>query len=102
MSKHTPGPWVYERKFYCDGDQDHEHYEIRQAEHRNGALAQVVSGNYEPLGANACLIAAAPDLLAALRDAHAICFALQALVKDPPILSALTRMETAIAKAEGR
>jgi hypothetical protein len=56
MSKHTPGPWIW-----CSGEaNEHDCYVI--AEDENDVLA---TGLSEP---DARLIAAAPDLLAALKE----------------------------------
>ena len=53
--KHTPGPWTYEE----------EAYHMEQVFGPKGLIAQVVGDSAETC-ANAILIAAAPDLLAAL------------------------------------
>lgn len=66
MSKHTPGPWRHViAKLPVDGAFD---YAIRDAD---GELIAEVFGrtsttNYPPAEANARLMAAAPELLAAL------------------------------------
>ncbi|MDT4853095.1 hypothetical protein FQZ97_873490 [compost metagenome] len=62
MSRHTPGPWRYQ------GPDDFMDFNILH----NGdslAVAAVVSNmrNLEEIAANARLVAAAPDLLAALQ-----------------------------------
>jgi hypothetical protein len=61
MSSHTPGPWVYDSGvFYaqCQLDKNNQTYEY--------PIAETLSGRPEDEEANARLIAAAPDLLAAL------------------------------------
>jgi hypothetical protein len=65
-SKHTPGPWESIRQFSINGDQDHLSYDIRPASWNAGRLAVVTEGNAEP-EPNARLIAAAPELLEALK-----------------------------------
>lgn len=74
--QHTPGPWTYE------GDHTHRQYNIRMLGHLIGVrdeakhictvnnLPPHVLANRDPVTAeaNARLIAAAPDLLAALGD----------------------------------
>lgn len=78
--QHTPGPWTYE------GDHTHRQYNIRMLGHLIGVkdeakhictvnnLPPHVLANRDPVTAeaNARLIAAAPDLLAALKliDSH--------------------------------
>jgi hypothetical protein len=91
-AKHTPGPWAW----VYDGSSD---YSIGEAE---DPQAKAVAGvyawgrDYDTAEANCALIAAAPDLLAALKElvAHSSCRA-----GDVPMWQAA---EAAIAKAEGR
>jgi len=101
MSRHTPGPWdasgqggeftIWRR--YRDGEGRRVHRPVAQA-------LDVAGMSFEERAANAGLIAAAPDLLAALR----------ALVDlddgdKPslwPISAELEAGRVAIAKAEGR
>lgn len=71
MSKHTPGPWKL-LKF-----DDDEHYTVTNQEGTHGfhrEIAKVSFGYSEPAEteqhANAALIAAAPDLFAALLEAR--------------------------------
>lgn len=91
MSKHTPGPWVHIPASYPN----HEH----QINNDNGSLVASVPDSRLNAAANAQLIAAAPELLDALR--HAV----QMLGNQ---YSAESRekgwkaIEKAIAKAEGR
>jgi len=68
IGQHTPGPWTYE------GDHTHRQYNIRMLGHVIGGhictvnnLPTDVLANRDPgiAEANAALIAAAPDLLAA-------------------------------------
>lgn len=89
MSKHTPGPW------------EHEVHELSE-----GFSAIVYGSNGQRIGtdhlseANARLIAAAPDLLAALRDMVG-----QHDLNPERLLSAMHLWDAAraaIAKAEGR
>ena len=70
--KHTPGPWEFVPKLTAS--ENHRGYFIRaEKATRNGkwALAEVQPGDEDgKIGkANATLIAAAPDMLAALRQA---------------------------------
>jgi hypothetical protein len=68
MSKHTPGPWTA---------QSNGHYGFI-IEHEGSSIAAVwgqkINMNATPLpaSANACLIAAAPDLLEALKGVIAV------------------------------
>jgi hypothetical protein len=60
--KHTPGPWGFE-------DKDNLHM-VTAGKDRKGRFVYVCDPSYSPRGAeraNAKLIAAAPELLAALR-----------------------------------
>lgn len=60
-SGHTPGPW------YCDPSDTKRDFPARQMVFGGGHLIAEVAGNGNgDSGANARLIAAAPDLLAAL------------------------------------
>ncbi len=65
-AKHTPGPWSFgpavpgaKRCFYISGNHDANNREVDIG---------TVQGGYYSCEANARLIAAAPDLLAALKD----------------------------------
>ncbi len=59
MTQHTPGPWV------ATG---FEGIVVNDSKDRTLALAPGSSTNLEEMKANARLIAAAPDMLAALQD----------------------------------
>ncbi len=61
MSAHTPGPWVNDNGLVYGTGMGGASFDIFDASEWNGAL--------EEAHANAALIAAAPDLLAALQDA---------------------------------
>jgi len=80
---HTPGPWV----FFIDGFGDHS---IESAQDSNGNRLPVAM-TFRRNNADARLIAAAPDLLAALR----------ALVHPMASDEDLDAARAAIAKAEG-
>lgn len=63
MSKHTPGPWAW-----------NEHHQLVSLQKKidrdgyiddDGLIVETDSGHYPPFGADACLIAAAPELLEA-------------------------------------
>lgn len=61
--KHTPGPWKF-----TDGTITYTQFNIETEEyHHNGFIGEIGGGNQrnEEIKANAKLIAAAPDLLAA-------------------------------------
>jgi hypothetical protein len=93
-ANHTPGPWIVARYDYDRG--------VAAIETKERGVDLPDQGNWVAdvcaVGAddaNARLIAAAPDLLAALK----------AIQDDPCVamdLRLLTQMESAIAKAEGR
>ena len=85
---HTPGPWFVREP---DGD---EHTEV-YAE-KTGAVCY-------PEHDDAYLIAAAPEMLAACREAlSAITYLLSNDDDDPNYEDTLTTLAAAIAKAEGR
>ena len=94
---HTPGPWTYRRaKYPVDGS-----YDYAIAAKVGGqefciiaeAFGRVADAVWPDAEANARLIAAAPDLLAALKDVVA--------VADRKT-DEFDRARAAIAKAEGR
>jgi phosphoribosylcarboxyaminoimidazole (NCAIR) mutase len=83
MSKHTPGPW-------------YQHRETVQAP--NGTLVATLANANGTCNANAALIAAAPELLAALEALNlAVCKAGYGNTGMPE----LTQAWAAIAKATG-
>jgi hypothetical protein len=99
--RHTDGPW-----WACPPDEDSENWEIEDG---YGHTATVY-GDDEPAAANARLMAAAPDMLAALKmwmelettcDGRRICYC------DDPEVSQHGKCyacvaDAAISKAEGR
>ena len=102
QANHTPGPW------YADKLQDRNAYNIFAPGHCT-ALVTIEPGKYDgasPLcqnvHADAALIAAAPDLLAALRDARVM---IHAMTSDAPVSAPwnalLPRVDAAIARATG-
>ncbi len=104
-ASHTPGPWrVFEAK-----DRHGRTIIVREGIYEVALACPTASSpasgaRYLERDANACLIAAAPDLLAAVKAARA---ELDALGKGtrPPIMDPMALMrlyEAAIAKAEGR
>jgi hypothetical protein len=105
MSKHTPGPWAYALEY---GPNITEPPRITTVAHCAnyviGLPSDYPGGNYrdgDPSGdeeADARLIAAAPDLLEALRGA-VLLFACHA--KDCTTMNWLDRAEAALTKAGG-
>ena len=87
MSKHTPAPWNVT---------GFERIVVNDSLGRTLALAPGSSNDLDEMKANAALIAAAPDMLAALQD-------ILDLWDDPnmPMGDLLARVRAAIAKAEG-
>lgn len=100
--KHTPGPWRYERAINPDGShtRDGEHWISSAA----GCIDIAITAKdyrVEAQEANARLIAAAPELLAALEDLLS-----SAYVNDYgdwalPSGFGMDRVHAAIAKARG-
>ena len=95
MNTHTPAPW---REVSWLGEPAIVHDRTRE-----GEFDVVVLGKFNP--ANARLITAAPDLLAALKavaheiERRAICINMQA---NDPMAVAFRAARAAIAKAEGQ
>ena len=95
---HTPGPWIASPK---RNELDLLEYSIDyNNENGSGHVATVDASRGERLEANARLIAAAPEMLEALRIALS---ALSDLVANyPSEAETYNRVESAIAKADGR
>jgi hypothetical protein len=101
MATHTPGPWA------ADDDLPEIYSTVDQ--HSRGYLA-VVRGNdsrnkplpADEVRANARLIAAAPELLAALKEVAEGCESRLRKGKDAGDLNTLRLCRAAITKAEGR
>ena len=91
MSKHTPGPWLSNP---CGLSGDFGIYPDTEPEFKIATLGY--SGDSSETQANARLIAAAPDLLQALKDVLGI---VRSVHEVPPTRA--TAAEAAIAKAEG-
>ena len=94
MSKHTPGPWkanfaISQAAYIFGGD-------------RNFARVYNEWQDEANQEANARLIAAAPDLLAALKEAELVLAEkLRRLGADPNVSPTTHRIRAAIAKATG-
>ena len=97
MSKHTPGPWS---KINICGGNEQDEFIIKKDQ---SVLANILVGmrEHDENAANAALIAAAPDLLEALKRLLA-CPALNEEAVEPETLYAVKQAGAAIAKAEGR
>lgn len=91
---HTPGPWKAE-KIRSTGLKGKAHHTYRIRSEHNTAYTALLGQNQE---ANAALIAAAPDLLAALQEAS------RALTELDPLGDHhhTVLLDNALAKAEGR
>jgi hypothetical protein len=85
-TKHTPGPWVI-------GKRDHD---VVMVDTASGTAICDVYGESDDRPANARLIAAAPDLLAALEDIARGDYSDPLCMKTPE-----QRAREAIAKAKG-
>ncbi len=96
MSTHTPGPW---KVFWAEGKR-HMFIGIgaMDGEGVTDPHFNLWGGTEEQAAANARLIAAAPDLLAACRWAES---ALAPFSKDPAEKSGIALLRAAIAKATG-
>ena len=91
---HTPGPWVVEPDIMGDFTIHPEGRKLAIAAVVNGAINNI-TGHGSEHGANANLIAAAPDLLADLE------FAVK-LLRPFGGTAQIQRMEATIAKARGQ
>ena len=65
-AQHTPGPWVYRRSF--DSSARRDIWTAADATGHRELVATIPDADGDHINADARLIAAAPDLLAALRD----------------------------------
>lgn len=75
MAEHTPGPWTYKKQDIGDEVACVVPTEVIGADgfkvvSSEGGLAPDTTWSKELIYANACLIAAAPELLSALKEAH--------------------------------
>lgn len=100
MSKHTPGPWVFSSLIVRAAGNGYEvarvhcNFKIRGKEGRE---------EYEYAQGNAHLIATAPEMLEALKEAALQIEYLHGKFKETGSGNAtLARVQDAIAKAEGR
>ena len=100
-ARHTPGPWrvVPGKEFQVE--RATAAYD-RQIAHVYGPDADSVEQGIKAAAANAYLIAAAPDMLAALRQAGVALAAIRGEQFRAPQMSALDAVRAAIAKAEAR
>lgn len=96
-NQHTPGPWTVRRMF------QHETFQDFRIEGKDRERVLVLRGGMAPCEADARLIAAAPDLLAAvydlleMRDAHLN----NRVVPGKPELEVVAQSRAAYAKARG-
>ena len=95
MSAHTPAPWA------VDGTLNSGDLDVISADGRIAMIddSRATGWNEPTIKANARLIAAAPDLLAALQMVEAIWSRDQTANIDPE--SPVAKVRTAIAKATG-
>ena len=110
-AKHTPAPWIFREELGTVNATDKEHSKdgIARIEVCDPSEGQTWNGGLLPIDereANARLIAAAPELLAALIDARSIIEVLKRtlplsdLIEIAP-LSQIDAIDAAIAKANG-
>lgn len=98
MEKHTPGPWTVEVAGRIKSDP--EYLEIRALDQPVGMRQRIAQTRGANMEANARLIAAAPDLLAACIDAEEYLRGIKNPTDEQRSLAA--KIYSAIAKAEGR
>ena len=100
-AKHTPGPWTAEERderilIWSDGSHD---YLAALSLDADGADEEVADAYADERQANARLIAAAPDLLAACEAALRVCNLSGTGERDRR--AAIAKLEAAVAKARG-
>lgn len=101
MPDFTPGPWTITKEYAC-------HENIGIAEGKQVAQTYCdqahtgLRGEVEERKANARLIAAAPDLLEALKAARGWWLSLGIQDADDDLIAAVGLMDAALAKAEGK
>lgn len=95
-AKHTPGPWKLEIIHLSTGRNRH----VRASSPSRGVAEVWGPDEDKESDANARLIAAAPELLEALRDIRANCSCCETQPNEP--CANCLRCEAAIAKAEGK
>jgi hypothetical protein len=101
MSKHTPGPWdVVEWGSRWGVEATIEGYSV-VVFGTDDDDAGVNGRDDDEMRANTRLIAAAPELLAALRDLQNIASGVPAIERNPRFAEARRAALAAIAKAEG-
>ena len=100
-TKHTPGPWAATAKICDVGGRDFQVVEIREAGDFRGGICHLQSAEHiggidaAETRANGALIAAAPELLEALKW-------LRTCEERGDLEEAIAAADAAIAKAEGR
>jgi hypothetical protein len=96
-TQHTPGPWRV-------GDAAHTIFGPKQSDGSLAVTIASVAGNarMEDYRANARLIAAAPDLLAALKDITAKLASYEKFPDGSGNTATFDKARAAIAKAEGK
>lgn len=97
MSKHTPGPWIVPEDQWDDDSPEILKNYIRVG-YGDSGLSDIayVPATHAREGANARLIAAAPDLLEALQSSNRV---LSSLPVTGDIVMAICANDAAIAKA---
>ena len=100
-TKHTPGPWrIIRGSEYTDDVEDTAILSIEAANGRN--VYYTDSGFFVPCEADATLIAAAPDLLAACEEAETAIYRLNGSDDLPGWISGVVvNLRAAIEKARG-
>lgn len=98
---HTPGPWTVTWDEFGGYDCMTPAFRVRDENDRAVVTLDCGRTADPVIEANARLIAAAPDLLVALRD---LCDAIpdETITADPPLGCWVEAARAAIAKAEGR
>ncbi len=101
MSDHTPGPWIPRPSAH---QREYSHWietATRETGQIHGTIAAVLNAGHPETEANACLIAAAPDLLAAAKRAL---LAFELMFPSRPVSDhePMRMLDAAIAKAEGK
>lgn len=100
VNEHTPGPWALKIDPAADAH-------VTTSDHWHDRIAVVFNDSRRDFKANARLIAAAPELLAALRAAEStlmlVAMGTNEIARlEESVLACAARIRAAIAKADGR
>lgn len=100
MSKYTPGPWIFEPAPYEADRREIKAVSVEGGRRSEALVAEIPKYNTK-WEANVRLIAAAPEMLEALKDAHALILEYMPEYPSRDFNSRLNTIYKVIKKAEG-